>query len=72
MACQPTDESQTFTAKVYRGDFHHYLQVEGTVLPSKTIPVTAINELRWSMTQWVVDDGIYVQEGDVVCVLDNT
>ena len=72
MACQPTDESQTFTAKVYRGDFHHYLQVEGTVLPSKTIPVTAINELRWSMTQWVVDDGLYVQEGDVVCVLDNT
>lgn len=71
-ACQLKDESQHFTAKVYRGDFQHYLQVEGTVLPSKTVPVAAINELRWSMTQWVVDDGVYVQEGDVICVLDNT
>lgn len=72
MACQSKDESQHFTAKVYRGDFQHHLQVEGKVLPSQTIPVSAINELRWSMTQWVVDDGVYVQEGDVICVLDNT
>lgn len=72
VSCQQVDDSQHFTAKVYRGDFRQYLQVQGTVVPSKTISVTCIPELRWSMIQWVVDDGVYVQEGDVICVLDNT
>ncbi len=71
-ACQRNDVSQNFTAKVYRGDFMQYLAMEGVVEPSQTVAVSSINELRWSVIQWVVEDGVYVQEGDVICVLDNT
>ncbi len=71
-ACRQEEVSQNFTAKVFRGDFEHYLYTEGVVEPSQTVSVSCISELRWSTIQWIVEDGVFVQEGDVICVLDNT
>ncbi len=70
-SCQ-TSDSQLYTAKVYRGDFYHRLQVEGQVQPNASVLVPVRDDNAWTVIQWVVDDGTYVHEGDVVCVLDSS
>ena len=70
VSCQKQDSKETPTYKVQYSDFEDYLTIDGTVEPVQTISIGCPREADGIIT-FIVEDGSYVNEGDVVCIIED-
>ncbi len=69
-ACSP-DGSEIPTHIVERGDFQYVLRVDGVVEPVSFENIVCPPRVDGFIT-YIVDDGTWVEEGDTLCVIEDT
>jgi multidrug efflux pump subunit AcrA (membrane-fusion protein) len=67
LSCSPDTEIATYT--VSQGDFVNALLVEGAVEPVLSTTLSSPRNCD-GVVQFLVEDGINVEEGDVVCIIE--
>lgn len=70
IACQPQGREHLPAFEVSISDFEDYLITEGSVESVSSVSVTCAQGTGGTVV-FLVEDGTYVQEGDVVCRLEN-
>ena len=70
VSCQTHENKETPTYTVKHSDFEDYLIIDGTVEPVQTISIGCPREADGIIT-FIIDDGSYVNEGDVVCIIED-
>ena len=70
LSCQSHEKKNTPTYTVKHSDFEDFLTIDGTVEPVQTISIGCPREADGIIT-FIVDDGSYVNEGDVVCIIED-
>ena len=71
-ACQHTQEKE-FSYLVVRSGFSDNVMMEGTVSAIRSTTVMPLEDLvDWgSVIKKLTEDGVWVRQGDTVCVLEN-
>jgi len=70
-SCQSHDQSQFSTYTVKTTDFEDDLEINGIVEPIQTTSIGCPREADGIIT-FIVKDGAYVNEGDTVCILEDS
>jgi HlyD family secretion protein len=70
-SCQSHDQSQFSTYTVKATDFEDDLEINGVVEPIQTTSIGCPREADGIIT-FIVKDGAYVNEGDTVCILEDS
>ena len=68
-SCSGRDEIGIATYTVERGDFQNVLVMEGFTEPTNFGTVTCPMDVMGAV-EWLIEDGTYVEEGDLICRLD--
>jgi HlyD family secretion protein len=70
-SCQSHDQSQLSTYTVKTTNFEDVLEIDGIVEPIQTTSIGCPREADGIIT-FIVKDGAYVNEGDTVCILEDS
>ena len=70
-SCQSHDQSQPSTYTVKSTDFEDVLEIDGIIEPIQTTSIGCPREADGIIT-FIVKDGAYVNEGDTVCILEDS
>lgn len=70
-SCQLHDQSQLSTYKIKLTNFEDVLEISGIAEPIQTTSIGCPREADGLIT-FIVEDGVYVNEGDVVCILEDS
>ena len=69
LICSCTDDSDIATYTTSTGRFTHSLLLEGIVEPIRSTSIIAPRNCD-GIVQFLVEDGVYVEEGQVVCIIE--
>lgn len=70
-SCQSHDQSQLSTYKIKSTNFEDVLEISGIAEPIQTTSIGCPREADGLIT-FIVEDGVYVNEGDIVCILEDS
>lgn len=69
-SCQPHEKSISSTYTIKVSDFEDFLTIDGFVEPVNTTTIGCPREAD-GVVAFIIDDGTYVNQGDVVCIVED-